>query len=113
MLTKDIAKQYAPHATGALEQSLTVKAAKRSRRNKHRVVVSVTTREGMYAGNEYYAGFLEFGTVNRQTKSGKSTGQIAEHKFWFLRPGLIAFVSRKRQMFMDNLRAWMLSEAAR
>ncbi len=61
----DCAKKYAPVKTGALRDSIKVKALKRSRKNKGRVGVRVVTSDSdnLFQGKQYYGGFLEFGTA--------------------------------------------------
>ena len=109
-LVLDTAKAYAPHRTGNLEASLRVRAMKRSRKNKHTVGNSVQTKEGMFQGDEFYGGFLEFGTEERTTKTGKSTGKIDDKEFWFLRPALYAFEELKRTVFTTTIREWLSAQ---
>lgn len=113
--TMQIAREYAPHKTGALEGSLTVRAFQGKRRAKYRNTVgaSVQTKMGLFQGDQFYGGFLEFGTAERFHKSGKSTGFIPQMKYWFLRPALFAFTERKLSMFTHWVRNWMLTEAVR
>lgn len=104
--TLSVAKEYVPHDTGALESSLVVKAGRRSRKHKHTVTTTVQTRDGMFAGDQFYGGFLEFGTVERKTKSGHRTGKIEENRWWFLRPALYSFEALKLQIFQTHLLQW-------
>ena len=73
-----------PDATGKAERSLTVRVAKGNkggRLPRHIVGHSVTTRESLFTGEDFYVGFLEFGTAERQTKSGANRGSVQEYKF--------------------------------
>lgn len=58
-------KAYAPVDTGALEESLKVRAIKRSRKNKDSVGVTIGTRasDNLFVGETFYAGMQEWGTV--------------------------------------------------
>ena len=53
------AQNRVPVDTGQLESVLKVRAIKRSRTN---FGVEVSTAEGLFQGEEYYGGFIEFGT---------------------------------------------------
>lgn len=83
------AKRGAPHDEGTLERSLTVRTAKvkgsraRRRSTKGHAVV---TRGGMFAGQAYYGGFIEYGTKPRKTKAGQNRSSIEPNPF--LRPAL-------------------------
>lgn len=119
-LTLRTAKQLAPHDTGALENSLKVRAAKKgdlakalrtSYRSLRDIVGStVQTADGMFAGDQFYGGFLEFGTQERQNKSGASRGRIEPGKFDFLRPALFTFVARKRRVFVTSIVRFIRSQ---
>ncbi len=104
-LTLRMARDEAPHDTGELERSLTVKALKRSRRWKWFVGSSVQTREGMFTGDQFYGGFLEYGTNRRRTKSGANRGIGPERAY--LRPALYRFPDRKRRLFQVALVRWL------
>ena len=90
-------KKDAPHLTGALEKSLAVRTAVRKRNKRMRkgdIGHSVTTKDnGLFVGDQFYGGFLEYGTKNRETKSGANRGAILGN-FAFMRPA-----------FWDNRRA--------
>lgn len=114
------ALRLVPVKSGALKKSLIVRAAKRSRKkeNMHDVAAMVITRDGMFKGNQYYAGFLEYGTKKRwsvrQTKRsdgpvGQFRGAIPAEKFWFLRPALYRNQNAKYRMFVDELGTWLRS----
>ena len=106
-----------PRKTGALAKSLVVRAAKRSRRHKDQVAVSVRTRDGFFKGDQFYGGMIEFGTGDRWTRgrgrknarsdSGRRVfrGRIPEFKF--LRNSLYSFPERKRRFFHNAIRRWM------
>ncbi len=80
------AKARVPVNTGDLEDSLSVRAVKRSR---SRFGHQVQAGEGAFKGDTWYGGPLEFGTKERKHKSGKSTGRIDPAKnFAYLRPAV-------------------------
>lgn len=54
----DKAKQVVSAKTGRLRKSLTIRAAKRSRKS---IGVRVTQREGAFKGDAFYGGFQEMG----------------------------------------------------
>lgn len=107
-LVRQIALSLVPRRTGALARSLVVRAAKRSRRFKHQVAVSVRTKDGFFHGDEFYGGMIEFGTGPRSTRSGANRGSIREFKF--LREGLYSFPDRKRRIFQKAVRDWMRTQ---
>ena len=102
------AKADAPVDTGELEDSLTVRAVKRSRR---RIGHMVTTRDGMFQGDQFYGGFVEWGTHERQTKSGKSTGRIQPNEFMFLRSALYDNEVRIKAEYVKDVNQ-LIDEAA-
>lgn len=102
------AKANAPVDTGLLEESLTVRALKGGR---GRVGAIVTTREGMFQGDQFYGGMMEFGTKERQHKSGKSVGRIQPNGFAFLRPALYDNADRVRGEFVTDVKQ-LISEAS-
>ena len=105
-----LAKGYAPERTGALVASLKVRATPRRRGKPWLVSTSVRTGKSLFSGDTYYGGFLEYGTVERKHKSGKSTGRIDRSKWAFLLPALFAYRESKIQMFVTELRAWALAQ---
>lgn len=107
--TRNLAMGFAPHDTGQLEQAIKVRAAKRSRAaaKKHRVGTNVNTDENLFQGDEFYAGFMEFGTEDRVTAKGAKRGKIEEGRFNFLRRALYLFPEKKRQIFIAALAKWM------
>lgn len=108
-LTLRQAKLEAPHDTGALEHSLKVKSAKRSRRLKNFVLVNVETSDQWATGqgDQFYGHMLEFGTKQRETADGRNRGAIEKNRFSFLRPALYSFVDRKRRIFVVNIQRWI------
>lgn len=73
------AKRNAPRGvTGNLRRSLKVRAGKRK---KGIISMRVTTSEGWFKGDEFYAGFVEFGTKERRHRSGRSVGAVTARKF--------------------------------
>lgn len=59
------AKENCPVATGELKKNLKVRALKK---RKHSYAVQAGTSKGWYKGDQFYAGFIEFGTVNMEPK---------------------------------------------
>jgi len=59
------AKANVPVDTGALKQSLKVKAM---RKRRHSYGVMVATSDGWFKGDEFYGAFLEFGTSKMPAK---------------------------------------------
>lgn len=80
------AKQEVPVQRGALENSLVVRAMKRSRtRFGHQVV----TRDGAFKGDTFYGSFIDLGTKERvQKTTGRRTGKIDAQEWRFLRPAV-------------------------
>lgn len=62
------AKANVPTDSGALKRSIKVRALKRSRKTKHLVGARVVTGEGLFKGDNYYGGFVEFGTSKMKAK---------------------------------------------
>ena len=102
------ARQKVPRKSGDLAKSLVVRAAKRSRKHKHQVAVTVRTKDGFFQGDQFYGGFLEFGTAERQTKAGASRGRVPQFKF--LRNALYSFPETKRQIFVNHIRSFIKAE---
>jgi HK97 gp10 family phage protein len=113
--TRNVAMDLAPHDTGQLEQAIKVRAAKRSRAaaKKHQVATNAITNENMFTGDEFYGGFMEFGTEGRVTSSGANRGKIEENRFSFLRPALWFFPEKKRQIFIAALKQWIVAQRAK
>lgn len=113
------AKRRAPRGdTGKLERSLGVRTAKGGRGKRLRrgtIGHAVVTREGLFSGEAFYGGFLEFGTKNRRTKRGRiggtgaisqdamNRGRIAQGEFSFIRPALYGNERLIRWMFKRTL----------
>jgi HK97 gp10 family phage protein len=94
----------APHHTGALERAIRVRGAKkRAGRGRDVIGASIVVGEGFFAGDTFYAGFLEFGTRERFHQSGKSTGRIEPGVFDFLRQALFTNTQRVLQTFRRAL----------
>lgn len=105
-----LAKGYAPERTGALVASLKVRAAPRRRGKPWLVSTSVRTGKSLFSGETFYGGFLEYGTKEREHKSGKKVGKIDRSKWAFLLPALFAYRDSKIQMFVSEMRAWAQSQ---
>lgn len=84
------AKENFPERTGAAKRSIKIRAGKQ--RKKHAATVWVGTRKGDFKGDEFYAGFIEGGTVERHHKSGKSVGKVVARE-----PFKRAFEARKAE----------------
>jgi len=99
----------APVDSGDLERSIRVRALRRSRvRSGHGVDSgSKTKHEDVDSGLPFYAQFIEFGTTNRQHKSGKSVGRVAAEDHAFLRISLYESESQVKALFISTLRAWL------
>jgi HK97 gp10 family phage protein len=96
------AKARVPVNTGDLEESLTVKAMRRSRT---RFGHEVRTKDVFYQGDQFYGAFIEFGTKERRHKSGKSVGRIDPAKgFAYLRPAIYDNEDRIEQLYVTAMR---------
>lgn len=110
-------KSDAPWLTGTIHDTLKVRAIKVSRRkaNKfgHQVIVGDGDSQGMFSGDAYYAGFLEYGTRERvQQKPRKSVGQIEPGAHDFIRRALYDNAGTVRSVSITELRN-AIREAAR
>lgn len=95
------AKDNAPVDSGDLEESLTVRALKRSRTKFGHMV---TTGEGFWKGEQFYGAFLEFGTKERFHKtSQKSVGRIVSQVHAFLRRALYDNADRIRGTYVNAM----------
>ncbi len=101
------AKARVPVDTGDLEDSLTVRAIKRIR---GKIGHMVATRDGFFKGDQFYGGMIEFGTKERQHKSGKQVGQIRPHEFAFLRPAIYDNEDRIKAEYVKGVRE-LINEA--
>jgi hypothetical protein len=103
------AYKYVPVKSGALRKSLKVRAGKRNRsaRQKHWVSALVQTIEGMFKGDQFYGGFLEFGTQERRTRSGHYTGRIDGDTWTYLRKALYENRSVKMAAFRHEVVKWL------
>lgn len=96
------AKAAVPFDTGELEESLVVRAMKRSR---NRIGNIVTTKEGLWRGDQFYGAMLEFGTKERvQKTTGRAVGRIEPRRFAFLRPAVYDNEARIRQLYVNDLK---------
>jgi HK97 gp10 family phage protein len=103
------AYKYVPVKTGALRKSLKVRAQKRFRdkRRKDWVGALVQTVDGMFKGDQFYGGFLEFGTKERITKAGHPTGRIDRDEWNYLRQALYENRSVKLAAFEAEVTKWL------
>lgn len=126
------AKRLVPENTGQLAASLKVRSAstgykskegKRKRISKYRGLIGhgVVAGEGVFQGDQFYAGFVEFGTKDRWTKSalwkdpkqtGKAAfrGRIDSTKWAFLRPALYAEEQNTRAIFQIEMARFVMNE---
>ena len=88
-----LADRLVPVEFGALQDSLTVRAAKVKRGNKA-VGATVQTRDGMFQGDEFYGGFQEFGWTQRDGVFNEGTP--------FLRPALYEDQPGKMRTFNNE-----------
>jgi len=108
------ALELVPKRTGALRASLKVRAAKFRSRKEGRTKVgsAVITSDGFFKGDQYYGGFLEFGTKPRYTQTGKYTGRIDEERWSYIRRALYRQPESVKARFREEMRRWMLEESA-
>jgi len=97
----DETKAQAPVDSGELEESLRLRAMAQfgRRRRKGVVGVSVQTSDKLFAGDQFYAGFQELGTVNMEPNA-------------FLRPASDAVRDQVAQRFRHEARK-AIAETAR
>ncbi len=76
-IAKDEAARGAPVKTGMLKRSLKVRSIKRNRGGR----VGVNVISSFKGGNQYYGTFLEYGTKDRVTKSGRRTGRVVAKRW--------------------------------
>lgn len=99
------AKNRVPVNTGDLEDSLIVKAMKRSR---GRFGHSVQTKDGAYQGDQFYGAFIEFGTKERRHKGGKKVGRIDPAKgFAYLRPAIYDNRERIKELYVTAMKQFI------
>ena len=110
--TRTIAKRIqrdaislAPELTGAMKRAIRVASLGRTRRgNRRKVGASVTVGKKLFVGDEFYAGFLEYGTKERQQRDGHRTGRIGQGLFDCLRRALWGNRSYAVSSFADAVR---------
>lgn len=73
------AKSRAPVYTGKVKKRIKVRAGKR---RKNRLSVVIGTSQKDFTGDQFYAGFVEFGTKERIHKSGKRVGKVPATHFF-------------------------------
>lgn len=61
-------KKAAPVLTGKLKASLKIRSAKRSRKNKNKIILLVATATKEFSGQAFYSSFLEYGTRKMKPK---------------------------------------------
>jgi HK97 gp10 family phage protein len=112
-LTLEQARAEVPEDTGMLASELRIKAKKRSRRYPQTVGMTVGFADDLFKGDTFYAGFMEFGTAERQHKSGKRVGKIDDTRFTFLRSSLWTFTEQKVAVFRRKITEWMNQQKAK
>lgn len=98
------AQAAVPANTGELEDSLKVRAVTRSR---NRIGHMVVAGDGFFVGDQFYGGFIEFGTKTRATRAGHSRGRVMPGQHAFLRPAVYDNEVRVRKLFQDTLREFI------
>ncbi len=101
------AKRIAPRDTGELEESLKIRALKRSR---SRVGARVQTAKGSFQGQTFYGGFQEWGWKTGRRGSGNRTHVPGEH---FLKRAAEATRHRAIAIYRKILRQEILKRAKR
>lgn len=87
-VVKNDAKAMVPVDTGLLESSIKRKAAKRSR---NKIGVQVTTGQGLFKGETFYGGHIEYGTKKMEADS-------------YLRPALWGNEDEVKRIFVSVLK---------
>jgi len=96
----DAAKANVPVESGKLRKSLTIRALRKSSKNKFRVGARVTTRDGLFSGETFYGGFVEFGTATQAPRP-------------FLIPALASNSGRVDSILREEIRTAIMDEAAK
>lgn len=103
------ARATAPVASGEGQRSLRI--ISRSKKKRGIVYGEVNTGKGnLFVGDTFYLGFQEYGTKERQTKSGQRVGKIEETRW--LRNSLDDNAPVVVSRYTDSLRRIMHEEAA-
>lgn len=102
------AQAAVPVDTGELEDSLKVRAVTRKRGLLGHMVVA---GDGFYIGDQYYGGFIEFGTKERATRTGLRRGSIQPSKHAYLRPAIYNNETRIRKLFVDTVRQFIQQQS--
>lgn len=109
----DEARKLVPEDEGHLKASLRVRVTRftdktgKTRRVKNVISHGVYTGEGFFKGDQYYGGFLEFGTKERFHKTtGKSVGKIDGTAHSYLRPALYSQPDRVLRKVRVSLARW-------
>ncbi len=105
----ETARARAPVDTGAGQRSLRITSRQRKKRGV--VYAQVDTGKGnLSVGDTFYLGFYEYGTKERQTKSGRRLGKIDETRW--LRNSLDDNAPIVVERFTGELRRILKEEAA-
>jgi HK97 gp10 family phage protein len=95
------ARAQAPGLTGQVKRSLRVST--RKRRGGGGYTSRVQSSKGDYQGDDFYASFITYGTKERFTRSGRSTGRIDPPRN-FMRAAFDANVRRCIDVMADQFR---------
>lgn len=116
------AKSYAPVRSGALRRSLSIRTQRGKKRSKGIVRVGVVPGKRWFVGDQYYAGFVEFGfdkvptyrvgnrILSRKPRSGESTEAVPAKPF--LRPALDSNRDRVVSIFRREVQSRAAKYAA-
>lgn len=74
-LVREEALTRIPSKTGRTRRALKVRAARRRKRGAVAIELRIG-RDGFFQGDEFYAGFVEFGTGERRTRKGARRGRV-------------------------------------
>ena len=106
-IAKDVlalAKQLVPIDSGAVHDSLVVRSASARKKTARRGETghTIETRDGMFAGDEFYAGFIEYGWTHVYG------GQIDDDSF--IREALYRDTTAKLYKFYADLKSWVAAQ---
>lgn len=103
-IVRDRAKDYVPVDSGDLEDSLKVRALKRSGRSRNKIGAQVASGNStsLFSGDTYYGGFIEYGAPRHRTFGGGLSPLSPDP---FLRPALYDSSERVRHLFRTDLKS--------
>lgn len=119
-LVLEDARKLAPVKSGKLRESLRITGKQKDRMyGKAEAGHAVTVGQGLFKGDQFYAGMLEFGTKERFQKvrlsaktfreawKGRRTGRINPDKWQFIRKALYQHRQKKHTVFVAEIRRWI------